>query len=311
MLKAARFFGILAATIIWIFPISSFAQIGSMPETLFGAQSLALGRSALITPYDALAMSWNPAGVTALQRVTASVAFGSLPANDDSHTSMGFVIPTRRLGYFGVSFFQTRISFTRRGDTGQELGNANDTQRQLLFTYGKNFSAAFAIGINVKFIGWDLGGEAATVENPGVDFGVTYRLQESSSLLKNLAFGIAIDNFIKPATKFYQIRESRPAEIRLMAEKTFILGENKLTLVGNEGFLESNFSQMKNRFVAGIEYFHRSTVALRFGWYGENFSIGTGLQFKGVRLDYARNHWQRASESLSSTTDIVTLTYQF
>lgn len=309
MLKTVRFFVILAAIIIWIFPISSFAQISSMPETLFGAQGLALGRSALITPYDALAVSWNPAGIAALPRITASVAFGSMLVNDGSHTSIGFAIPSRRFGHFGVSFFQTRIGFARRDEIGREIGKGSDRQRHLLLTYGKSFSAAFAGGINVKFVDQDFAGRSATVENPGVDLGVSYRFQESSSLLRDLALGIAIDNFVKPAVKFYQIREPRPSEVRLMIEKALTLGEGKLTLAGNVAFSEPTFNQLKSDFHGGVEYSYRSTVALRAGVYGENFSLGAGLQFKGVWLDFARNYVE--SENFSAATKAVSMTYQF
>lgn len=309
MLTTARFAAFIA-TIILGFSISSFAQIGSMPEALFGAQSLSLGRSAVITPHDALAVSWNPAGITTLQRVTVSVASGSLPTVNASHTSLGFVIPTRRFGHFGVSFFQLRIGFTQRDDTGQEVGEDTITDRHLLFTYGKNFSEVLALGVNVKFVDQNWAGQAVTVENPNLDAGLSYRFHSEQFLLQNLSVGIAIDNLVQPVLKYAHASEKLPLETRIIAEKMIALGKNKVTLVSNVGLSESAFNR-KTKFYGGVEYSHQSTIALRAGVYDENFSIGTGLQFKGARLDYARTNWQMAPENSSSATDAVTLTYQF
>ena len=186
-----------AALIVLLFcsPIVTVAQIGSPPEALFGAQGLSLGRSAILSPHDALAVSWNPAGITALQRVTVSVASGSLLTDDASHTSVGFVIPTRRFGHFGVSFFQIMLGILARD-------------------------------------------------------------------------------------------------------------------ADNVGFSESYFNH-KTKFHGGVEYSHSSTIALRAGLYDSQFSAGVGLQFKGLIIDYARNNWQIESDGWSSSTDALTLTYQF
>jgi hypothetical protein len=45
------------------FAASAPAQIGSLPETAFGAHGLALGRSAMASSHDALSGSWNPASI--------------------------------------------------------------------------------------------------------------------------------------------------------------------------------------------------------------------------------------------------------
>jgi hypothetical protein len=310
MLPAGRFVAVFAASILG-FPISTLAQIGSTPEALFGAQGLALGRSAVIAPHDALAFSWNPAGITAMKRMTASAAWGSLVAAGASHTAFGLVIPTNRYGHLGVSFFQTRIGFTRRDDVGQEIGKGTDSQRHLLFTYGKNFSAAFAVGVNVKFVDQDFAGQSMAVENPGVDLGLSYRFQSSPVLLRNLVVGIAVDNFVKTSLKVGQLRETAPREARFIAAKSLTLGENRLMLVGNVGFLEYYFNQHQTRFHGGVEYSHQSTIALRAGLDDSQFSAGAGLQFKGARLDYARNYMQIASENFSPATNTVTLACQF
>ena len=191
----------------------------------------------------------------------------------------------------------------------QKIGRNEFTHRHLLLAYGKNFSEAFAVGVNVKFIDQDLAGQSATLENPGIDLGLSYRFQASQVLLRNLAIGIAVDNFVKPSLQLARFSETLPREARLMAEKSIALGEGKLTLVSNVGFLEYYFNQNKTRFHGGVEYSHQSTIALRAGLNDAQFSAGASLQFKGAQLDYARNYV--VSENFSSATDAVTLTYQF
>jgi hypothetical protein len=151
-----------------------------------------------------------------------------------------------------------------------------------------------------------MAGFNAVMENPGVDFGMLYRLPGSQVFLKNLTLGIAVDNLAKPALKLSRQREALPRETRLMAEKAFGLGEGKLTLLSNFTFPET----VASRLHWGIEYSHKSAIALRTGYDGNRFGAGAGLKFKGFIVDYALNDQLNDSRAVS-VTNAIALTYQF
>jgi hypothetical protein len=147
----AAFFAVFA----FIFPSLTNAQIGSPPEAAFGAHGLALGKSAVASPHDALSSSWNPAGITRLEKSTATGFFSKLPFISTAIlSSYGLVIPTRKFGSFGVSFFHFGIGgIIARDVNGEATGTLSFKQDHLLFTYGRTFANNLAVGFTVKFVG--------------------------------------------------------------------------------------------------------------------------------------------------------------
>ncbi|MGH7599161.1 MAG: PorV/PorQ family protein [bacterium] len=296
------------AILAFVCPSPTNAQIGSVPEAAFGAHSLALGRSAVASPHDALSSSWNPASITGLEKKTATVFLSKLPFISDAIlSSYGLVIPTQKYGSFGVSFFHFGVGgITARDNDGQAIGTFSSKHDHLLFTYGRTFANALAVGFNVKFVEQSLAGLDAVSENPGIDFGMLYRLPGSQPLLKNLTMGIAIDNLAKPALKLSRQREALPRETRLMAEKEWRIGNGELTLLSNLAFPET----VASRLHWGMEYSYKSAIALRSGYDGNRFSAGAGVKFKALIIDYALND-QLNESGFVSMTSAVALTYQF
>ncbi len=292
----------------FVFPSVTHAQIGSLPEAAFGAHGLALGKNAVASPHDALSNSWNPAGITGLEKNTATVFFSKLPfTNDAIQSSYGLVIPTRKYGYFGASFFHLGIGgVITRAQIGETIGTTSFKQDHLLFTYGRTFANTLAVGVNVKFVEQSMGGLNAVLENPGIDFGMLYRFQSAHTFLRKLTVGIAIDNLAKPALKLSHQREALPRETRLMAEKELRIGDGKLTLLSNLAFPEA----VASRLHWGIEYSYKSAIALRTGYDGNRFNTGAGLKFKGLIVDYALSQRREGSDIVSPTSAIA-LTYQF
>ncbi len=216
------------------------AQTGSLPEAGFGAHGLSLGRSAIASPHDALSNSWNPASMTRLEKITIT-AFYSRLLSDALSSNVGIVMPTYRYGYFGVSFFQTRIKeINIRNISGQKSGEyLSYKNNHLLFIYGRNFSNAVAAGFSLKFVAQNFFGHSSTLENPGVDFGFLYYFKSSHQLLRKLSVGIAVDNLVKPTLKLAEKRETLPYEVRFMTEKELRVGDGKLTLLSNLSFLKA------------------------------------------------------------------------
>jgi hypothetical protein len=264
------------------------------------------------SPHDALSSSWNPASIAGLENKTATVFFSKPPFIADAIlSSYGLVIPTRKFGSFGVSFFHVGIGgIIARDINGDATGTFPYKHDHLLFTYGRTFANNLATGFNVKFVEQSMAGLNAVLENPGIDFGMLYRLPGSQPFLKNLTVGIAIDNLAKPALKLSRQREALPRETRLMAEKELDLGEGKLTVLSNLAFPEPAFSRDRTRLHWGVEYAYKSAMALRLGGNGSRFNAGAGLKFKGLIVDYALSEWREGSDIVSLTSAIA-LTYQF
>lgn len=297
---------------LFFYPSLAHTQIGSIPEVGFGSRGLSLGHSSTSSSHDALSISWNPASVAKLKKITATVFYSKFNF-DVVNSSYGIVIPSRRYGNFGFSFFRIDIDeITLRDEVGETQKKGSYRHSHLLFTYGRDLLERLAIGLNVKFVEQNFAGMSATLENPGIDLGMSYHFSNTQIFLKNFVVGFAIDNFVKPSLNFDSFSQALPREARVIAEKTFELGDGKLTLVSNVGFSKYNFTQTKTQFHGGIEYSHQSILALRAGLYESQFSAGVGLQFRGLIIDYARNKRQQIeSNGLSSSINALTLTYQF
>jgi hypothetical protein len=104
--------------------------------------------------------------------------------------------------------------------------------------------------------------------------------------------------------------EALPRETRLMAEKELGLGQGKLIVLSNLAFPEPSFSRDQTRLHWGIEYSHKSAIALRTGYDGNRFGAGAGVKYKGFIIDYALNDHLNESRFVSVTSAIA-LTYQF
>lgn len=310
-MNTPKYLAALEVILAFIFPVLTKAQIGSVPEAAFGAHGLALGKSAVASPHDALSSSWNPAGITGLEKKTATVFFSKLPfSNDAIQSSYGLVIPTRQYGHFGVSFFHVGIGgIIGRDVNGEATGTTSFKQDHLLFTYGRTFANNLAAGFNVKFVEQSMAGFNSVLENPGLDYGMLYRFQSPHAFLRKLTVGIAIDNLAKPALKLSRQSETLPRETRLIAEKELSLGEGKLTVLGNLAFPEPSLSSDRTRLHWGVEYAYKSAMALRLGVNGSRFNAGAGLKFKGLIVDYALSEWREGSD-ITSLTSAIALTYQ-
>ncbi|MGH7453523.1 MAG: hypothetical protein ACRENG_19395, partial [bacterium] len=145
-MNTSKYLAASFAVLAFILPSLTNAQIGSLPEAAFGAHGLALGKSAVASPHDALSSSWNPASIAGLEKKTSTVFFSKLPfINDAIQSSYGLVIPTRKYGHFGVSFFQFGIGgIIGRDVNGEATGTISFKHDHLLITYGRTFADALA-----------------------------------------------------------------------------------------------------------------------------------------------------------------------
>ncbi len=267
----------------------SRGQTGSLPEFAYGARGLALGQSAMASTRDALATAWNPASASSMERFTTTFAHVGLAARADLY-GLGTVLPFRRFGTWGVSYFRLiNPDISLSDESGSFIGKTTFKQEHLLLTYGRELSRSLTIGANAKFVWQSLPPKFASgPENVGIDLGVIYRAPAKHALTRDHAFGFAIDNLMQPALNLNKTREYLPREYRLILEKSVQRGEHRLLAVANLGAhekREDSGTEVQSRF--GIEYSHRWLPTLRMGFHNGEMDLGFGVQFRALILDYA------------------------
>ena len=79
-------------------------------------------------------------------------------------------------------------------------------------------------------------------------------------------------------------RELISPKVILGIAKTFNIKTSMLLLTSD---LETYFDKFNMSTNIGIEYLYKNTIGLRFGYYHWNPTLGVGLKFKRLFIDYA------------------------
>ena len=275
--------------LILIFSVTKIiAQQGSIPEYAMGARAYAMGQSALLSFSDAVHVSMNPASIVDAHKLIASV-FYSKYNSSTVNSSFGIVCPTGKYGCIGISYFHFKEQGLERTDPNAvPLDKFSFDQNHLLVTYGRNISNKLSAGFNAKFVSQSMADYESPVQNVGFDIGINYAPKFSNPIVKNLSFGIAVDNLIKPALKLDKEREYLPKELKFIIEDQITFSHSTITLVGNLAYFERAFENRSYTLHLGLEYSYKS-IFLRTGYRDNFYSLGLGLKVYMLNLNYFYN----------------------
>ena len=278
------------------------------------ARTSALGGSFLTLGNDPNGIFTNPAIIGTVENRQISFGFSKLTLDINSGSaSYGQTLGDD--GSIGGSVQYINYgSFTRTDELGNTLGTF--TANDLAFTvgYSNKLNDNLYYGLSGRFISSSIAGYSST--GLAADLGLLYVIPE-----KMWTFGFAVTNLGAQVKSYISTKESLPMSVSLGASKQL----EHLPLLFNFALHDINnndggFSERIKSFSVGGEFTLSSIVKLRVGYNNQRrqdmklgstaglagFSIGTGINVKGYRLDYAFN-------SLGSigATHVINLSTQF
>jgi hypothetical protein len=285
-----------------------------------GARSAAMGNAYSALANDAAAFYWNPAGLPDAGRLALqfdhvsmfnglaqyNVANASLSLRHDVAIALGWI----RLGVDEIPRYAPlqgtrveRLTTGRFRSTGHNIGYFSDAEDAVLVSIAKKIKfdlglgrrsnmlvvpIEMSLGLTGKFIHHKLDDKAGTGQ--GLDAGLlvrtTSRKWDRGEAQSWLGIGLIARDLSRTSITWntstnHQDQVETVMLLGLAGSKYFDSFDSRLTLSFDQEITPYNDSHF------GVEFAILHTVALRAGIWGNRFSAGTGLSFKGFRIDYA------------------------
>lgn len=304
---------------IFVFSVpgnSTITKVGKTGMQLLkidvSARGAAMGGAYTMNGYDATGMFYNPATVAQMNNSFDFFANKTNYVADINYSALGlaFKLPWS-LGKFGINAVSAdygNVEHTEVANNDQgyvELGTLKPSAYAVGISYARRLTDRFSFGANIKYAKQELGWnhevdpfENDTTENNNtvngmvMDFGTIYYPG-----VKSLRFGISIRNFSSEWD--YGEYSEEPQEGSFELPLNFIMGAAfdfmDLTNLENHSMtVEVNYLHPRDyseRIHVGAEYWFNNMIALRggykFNYDEESLSLGAGLSFKGIKVDYA------------------------
>jgi hypothetical protein len=270
-------------------------------EVPIGVRATALAGAYSALGDDVYVIGYNPAGLARISQYSIGLDHIESYAGVEVE-SLSVAIPTKDYGIFGGQLVWRHMPDIANTLATDPTISAND----VLFTIAdaQQFGKV-SIGGSLKIIYSNLGPEQALTE--AVDLGFKVELLDTD-------FAAAVQN-IGPSVQFQpgsQSSDPLPLTFRLGAARPLIVSPASTLLASAEVFSVSD-EGLQEAF--GLEYWHRSIIAIRLGYRFSDaqdlqggLTAGAALRYNLGKLEYELGFaWQ--PNSISST--FVTNTYTF
>ncbi|NIR52437.1 PorV/PorQ family protein [candidate division KSB1 bacterium] len=250
-----------------------------------GARALAMGNANVAFAADPSVVFWNPAGLDFIQKKSASFYYTNL-IEDANHSFIGFAYPTISIGGFGFGWIRIATGdIVPRDEFGVEQPAEDFSQNQFLFSYGKQIKENLSVGLSLKV---ETMNQIQNLSDSGIgaDFGFLYRPVFDSGFLQELAFGVNIQNIIKPTMKLVNEDDRSPLNFKVGVAKPFYFseGDERSSLTFLLDFNKSENDASKLNF--GTEYAFREQAMVRLGFNDGQMTFGAGASISNFQFDY-------------------------
>ena len=298
----------------WASSFSSSANGTTSAEFLqlgVGARALTMGQAYTAVADDATAVYWNPAGMTQIQKRSATVMHTAYIAS----SFFDYGAYAQNLGKYGTvgmgyQYFSAG-SITQTDASATSIGTFSpyDFAATLAYAYALGDSApallnGYSLGVGLKFINASI---VSSAQSEALDAGVLSRPYLDGKL--RLAFDMSN---MGPALKFDQVSESLPMTFK--AGSSYKIRPNWLASLdvvmprggGPTLGMGTEYQVVTSgpwRF-AGRAGFNSATISDISGFSGVSFGVGFG--YRGASLDYGFVPFGGLGQA-----QIVSLSYNF
>jgi hypothetical protein len=266
-----------------------------------GARQAALGEASVALVRDASAAFWNPAGISGIERYSASLSYTSWLAG----TTYAGVAGGARTPYGTVALSLAALDY---GDIPEAIvGGPGDGRTGETFSGGdfmaglsfaREFTDRLALGVGVKYLHetlWDHGAGAVAFD-VGTNYDVGYNGLRLAMAAQNLGGAVHfLADTLTDRTEGYDL----PLVFRVGVSGNLVGADAFVGMDGPHRLVAAveaiNTNDYSERLHLGAEYTFNDLFAVRGGYrlnYAEgNWSVGAGLSptISGVRMrfDYA------------------------
>ncbi len=259
-------------------------------ESAIGSRAFGLGQSATVSFSDILSSIKNPANLYYSKKINSSFYY-SEPIKDTKNYSIGFTIPTKSIGTFGLSYFNFTVeNFLERDFSHEQMESFSFSQKEYVLSYGNQIFDRILFGFNAKWItkSWPgLSTADLQFDYTSLDISIASFPNFTNTLLKNMGFGIVLKNFIQANDN----NEYIPKAIFLLAENGYKMSNHSFFFIVNYTSLENLKNEYQTRIHLGMEYGY-DFVFLRVGYNEDVLSFGTGLRYGYFTLNYGYGYFK-------------------
>jgi tetratricopeptide (TPR) repeat protein len=282
----------LAGIIMWLSPLNfkpTFAQTGAGgTKSLFqgvGARALSLGNAFVALSDDPSAVFFNPAGLDLVEKRSALFYYTNLVAGANQNY-IGIVYPTLGIGSFGLGWIRIGAGdIEERDDFGTVNRVFDFGENQFLFSYGKQLRSNISVGLTIKLQTVSFSTQNLSDSGVGADLGFLYRPEWEMAILRDLSFGLNIQNIITPRARLRESTvNSSPLNFKIGLAKPILFGEerNRVTFLFDLNKSE-NAPAIYN---LGLEYDFHNLAMLRVGVNDGLIAFGAGAAYSNFHFDY-------------------------
>ncbi len=251
-----------------------------------GARAMGMGNGFIGLADDATAIYYNPAGLTSLQTQQVSFLHAVL-FEETTYDFIAYAYPSI-WGTFGVAGMRIGTDdIGRRGSDYYDLGRFSASQMQILFSYSRAFLNRYSAGITFKM-------NHQSIDNYSA-YGFGFDLGGRAKIINNLYAGLVIQDII--GAKMQLISEKERIPITFKTGLSYYLSKKDFPVFGR---VNLDLEKPENRSVkvrTGFEAIHNSGLALRAGYDRDNPSLGMGIQYQNLFVDYAYKFIDHLSDS--------------
>lgn len=267
------------------------------------ARAISMGGAYSTIGIGAESMFWNPAGLTTVGNMDASVSYLDWFMDVAQYSfSVGYTVDG--IGTFGImgmmadigAIQETKVSYLgyQNGVYNPGLTGNSFNPKSMVFgiSYAKDLNDRFTFGINVKYAYEDLVyySKGAVIFDGGMLFKTGY---------KSVVVGASIRNF---GSEIIYIDKNYPLPQTLNIGVSSYLFSNDDPLISkledHSLLLSTDIIQPRDydqQYAVGLEYAFSDMLYLRSGYlfYSDNsgINLGAGVSFKSLNFDYAfSNH---------------------
>lgn len=271
---------IFTVFIIFILKFHLIAETGDYgTESIFiegaGSRSCAIGNAFTALSDDSTGISYNPAGLTNLERQHVTLLY--YPIYEGTlYNSITYAIPILDFGSSGFGLYRIYTAGIETYDENNfKTGEINFQEYKATISYAKRLNQDFSLGFNINIFNLSL--DKVNAFSFGGDAGLLY---EPFSFIN---LGFVAHNLMKPSFTLQNAKEELP----------MTLTGGLLLKIYTEAFkLNIPFDALKSeetgfKFRAGIEIMLFDILSLRTGYNDGRISFGGGLSAAGVSFDYA------------------------
>lgn len=286
--------------LVAIFAVQLQAHTGNRSGTVTGqflklpinARATAMGNAQAALAEGALSIPYNPAGTLSITDFSFGATYNQWWA-DISHTFVGGAINLQEWGTFGLGVIMLSTDDMIVRTPAFPEGNGEKFKAfdmAYMFSYARQISLDFGIGLSAKFIKSNLYNKEITANSIAFDIGTLYDV----AILRT-RLGISVNNLGRDLT-YLSETYSLPTVLRFGARTTVIDDENNKMFLALQIGRPNDSSEQYN---VGAEYVLMGTLAFRggyrFNYDAENWSAGLGMDLKSLGLighvDYAYTNY--------------------